>query len=213
MQNNKQQSVLDIIPFTGSIVDTRPEIIRLETNGKRGSIVLVRGNNLGNATITARCEEKQSEVVLSVIQPLMLDPSYTLFVLPGTVFNYKLYTKHNKQPYPLTIPSQAYIWESTDSSIASINNSGMVKTRELGNAKISVSMREMPESRTHGSVTVVNDVTLNLDLYQVEEGKETYKGMICTTYSFFPPFYHHQFLFLFLLFIHYFLMYSSSYLI
>lgn len=185
----KRQSILDIVPFTGSIVDTLPEILRLETNGKRGSVVLVRGANLGNTTVVARCDEKQAEVVMSVIQPLILEPSHSLVVLPGTVFNYALYTKHNKQLYPLTVPSQAYLWESTDSSIASVTNSGLVKTRELGNAKIGVSMREMPESRTRGSLTVINDVSLNLDLYQVEDNKEIYKRILSfllySSFSFF----------------------------
>lgn len=110
---------------------------------------IIKASSKENANIFAICE-------ITVHQPLQ-----SISIKPTTITLNAGETYENLQLtfYPANADNKAITWQSSDESIATVDNNGTVKAISGGEAKITVTSVENPEIKDVCTVTVIQPVT------------------------------------------------------
>ncbi|GAM18714.1 hypothetical protein SAMD00019534_018890 [Acytostelium subglobosum LB1] len=163
-------NIIQIVPFKDASRDTDPILISMEKEGLQSSQVLVQGIDTGRATVTARLLEsayssiEQSSVIISVLEPLQLNPSHLLYVIPGTQIPYLLQTEKRNQVETIPMPNPQYVWDSTNKKVGIIEQSGLFLATDIGKTEVNVQHKNMTENRAHAIVHVVTPSYLTLKI-------------------------------------------------
>ncbi len=123
---------------------------------------IIKASSKENANIFAICE-------ITVHQPLQ-----SISIKPTTITLNAGETYENLQLtfYPANADNKAVTWQSSDESIATVDNNGTVKAISGGEAKITVTSVENPEIKDVCTVTViqpVTDIALNKSALELTE--------------------------------------------
>ena len=168
-------NILKFVPFRDVSVDAPDSVYALEEQGKQSARVLVQAMDVGRVNLTAVLEDEsgvavtlKDSVVLSVYYPLVLDPSQTQYVLQGTSVQYTLQTQAKTGLVALPMPDPHYKWEAGNTSVVSVDETGLAKALKLGSAPISAVNMEMSGNRATGRLHVVLPAYVSLEVFLVE---------------------------------------------
>jgi hypothetical protein len=180
-------NLLQLLPIKGSHVDTSQIVLDMEANGKQSSFVVAQAKSTGKVVISARLVDLSAavtsgapgttpdtaspqaqmshSVVLSILEPLNLVPASMIHVAPYATLKYLLQTIERDSFRNISMPNPDYVWSTTNSEIATVDNSGIVSTHGvLGSSFIDVSFTAVDDNHAHGHITVVEPRTLDLTL-------------------------------------------------
>ncbi|KAJ1356187.1 hypothetical protein KIN20_013852 [Parelaphostrongylus tenuis] len=105
---------LRIVPFEQSTYEAPSEIMKLETNKKKGYVVLVEGILTGSATLTAKFAESPYSHIdahsldLTVVANLLLLPAHDLFVPVYAVVPFQVHIVKQSATEEIPMPSSDY---------------------------------------------------------------------------------------------------------
>ncbi|EGG22364.1 nucleoporin [Cavenderia fasciculata] len=155
-------TILQIVPFKDHKMTNNPVLLSMEQRGLQSSQVLVQGIDTGRAEITVKLTEqnykpvKPTSVVISVLEPLSLNPSQLLYVIPGTQIQYILQSEKRNQIEKINMPNSQYLWSTNNNKVGVVDNSGLFMAINFGKTDLTVQHVDMSENRAHTSIHVVN---------------------------------------------------------
>ncbi|XP_078433278.1 embryo defective 3012 isoform X2 [Wolffia australiana] len=147
----KETPLTDCGGFCGDL-DTQ---IRVEESGMGSDLYVVKGIEIGLETITARLCEIQyenvtDEIVLTVAEAMSLHPPSPVFLLVGSLIQYKLRIVHQNVPQVVDLPSPVHRWASSNSTVAQIDFAmGYARSLKLGTTNVIVE-----DTRVSGHVQI-----------------------------------------------------------
>jgi len=183
------QTILKFVRFRDSPIEVNEVVLRLETEGKQTSVVLVQGIDTGRVRVTSRLLHyvnpllqqlsgvsrssstltdttniPPASVIISVREPLLLQPTYPIYILPHTTVQYTLYTYTRDALRPLDVSAlQSYRWRTSNTSVAEVNTrTGLLWAKAFGFTHVIVQYVDLEESSAQGDVHVVDAMYLGL---------------------------------------------------
>ncbi|GMR53464.1 hypothetical protein PMAYCL1PPCAC_23659, partial [Pristionchus mayeri] len=145
-----------IVPFSASEWEGKPEVMELESEGKKGHSVLVEGVTTGWSILTAKLAQPFFKTVTShslevvVVANLQLLPSYTLYVPVHTVIPFQVDIIRQQTAHRVSMPSNQYHLRVEDSSICSLDTySSSVTALKKGTTEITLLSHNV-ESKLEG---------------------------------------------------------------
>ncbi|VDP49551.1 unnamed protein product [Heligmosomoides polygyrus] len=132
---------LRIVPFEQSTYEAPPEIMALESNKKKGYVILVEGVLTGSATLTARFAEPHFDVIkahsleLTVVANLLLLPAHDLYLPVHSVVPFQVQIVRQSSTEVVPMPSASYYLKVDSDTICSLD-------------KMSSSIRALTRGRT-----------------------------------------------------------------
>jgi nuclear pore complex protein Nup210 len=183
--SSSSQSILKFVRFRESPIEVNDVVLRLEAEGKKTSVVLVQGIDTGKVCVTSRLLHyinphlQQSSdasvlgdvsnippasVVISVREPLLLQPAYPIYILPHTTVQYTLYTYTRDALRPLdAFALQSYRWHTSNVTVAEVNSlTGLLRAKTLGFTHVIVQYVDLEESSAQSDVHVVDAAYLDI---------------------------------------------------
>lgn len=148
-------------------IDTR---IELEEKGLGSDLYVVRGISVGQERVSVNLFEPQledlgDEIVLTVAEPMSLEPHSPLYILVGTQVQYTLKTLRYKMPSDIRLPSPYHHWSVSNASVAEVDPSmGKVFSRNIGNTIVVVEDIRVKGHQQISSLFVTIPFTLQLHL-------------------------------------------------
>ncbi len=179
-------NVMKFLPFRDVSVDAPASVYELEEQGKQSSQVLVQAMDVGRVNLTAVLEDAPEghpladSVVLSVYYPLLLEPSRAQYVLVGSSIQYVLQTQAKTGLMALPMPDPHYKWETSNTTVASVDGNGLVIARNLGRAQISAINMEMAGNRATGRLHVVYPAYVSLEVFLADGNSSDSAGTSST---------------------------------
>ncbi|XP_014675942.1 PREDICTED: nuclear pore membrane glycoprotein 210-like [Priapulus caudatus] len=136
-------SVLRVLTFEESPYETPHYIDMLERQGLQGHMCLVEGIKTGSAKVTVKLRHpaykavNASTVALIVVANLMLNPAHDVYLLQHTSVAYRVELIKQGRAHEISMPSQQYYLELTDTSIGSLEvDTSTVTGLKYGNTEI-----------------------------------------------------------------------------
>jgi hypothetical protein len=167
--------VLKMVRFRESSIEVGETLLRLEDEGKQSSLVLVQGLNTGRARVSSRLTKylnpflaapvPTAQVTIAVREPLLLAPSTTIWVLPGTQIQYTLMSYAKETLKPLD-PSTAglYLWTTSQNSVAEVSQQGLVTAKQVGMTRVTAQYVDLEDNNAWSELVVVLPAYLALKI-------------------------------------------------
>ncbi|XP_039138500.1 nuclear pore complex protein GP210 isoform X1 [Dioscorea cayenensis subsp. rotundata] len=136
----KETPLSDCHGFCGEL-ETR---IKLEDSGLGSDLYVVKGVEIGQELISASLREPQLEhvedkIVLTVAEPMFIDPPSPVFVTIGAVVNYQLWVIRLNNLRVIDFPSKYHRWSVVNSSVAQVDREmAIASALNLGNTNVVV---------------------------------------------------------------------------
>ncbi|RWS16815.1 nuclear pore membrane glycoprotein 210-like protein [Dinothrombium tinctorium] len=125
--SNGVTSNLRFRKFADSPYEVPSSIKYWESRESHGHKVLIQGIKTGASYVRARIVDQEyknippSEIVLVVIANLVLVPSQDVFLIPASTIKYGVNMIKGGQTHKISIPSEQYYFELSDTNVASLN--------------------------------------------------------------------------------------------
>ncbi|KAL5267879.1 hypothetical protein ACHWQZ_G004806 [Mnemiopsis leidyi] len=135
-------NVLKNILYSDSSYLTPPTIGILESQGKQGDKILVQGINTGVAWVKARLAHPaykgvaEVSVRVVVIENLLLNPPYDVWMLPLTQIRYKAERRQHGRKTDIKFPSEQYSLKLSNTTIGEISDDTTVTSLMLGDSDV-----------------------------------------------------------------------------
>ncbi|KAF2071451.1 hypothetical protein CYY_007225 [Polysphondylium violaceum] len=164
-------NIIQIVPFRGFPLDD--VALKMEQEGLQTSFVLVQGVDTGRTEVTTKLTDTtysniQHSTTLSILEPLQLNPSYLLYVTPGTQIQYSLLTKKRTILENIPLPNPNYIWSSSNPKTGVVENSGLFMALDYGKTDLRVQHRNMSDNKVQALVNVVKPSYLALKIEPIK---------------------------------------------
>ncbi|EGC32478.1 hypothetical protein DICPUDRAFT_155557 [Dictyostelium purpureum] len=164
-------NIIQIVPFRGFPLDD--VALKMEQEGLQTSFVLVQGVDTGSTQITTKLTDSNfaqisHSTTISILEPLQLNPSYLLYVIPGTQIQYQLLTKKRTVLENIPLPNPNYIWSSSNPKVGNIDNSGNFMALDLGRTDLKVQHKKMMENKVQAFVNVVHPSYLAIKIEPIK---------------------------------------------
>ncbi|KAK6928386.1 hypothetical protein RJ641_006977 [Dillenia turbinata] len=100
--------------------------IKLEEAGVFSDLFVVKGTGIGHEIVSVHLHEPKFEymadkIVLTVVEPISIDPPSPVFVLKGATVNYSLKVLRENVPQAIKLPSPYHRWSVMNSSVAQVD--------------------------------------------------------------------------------------------
>ncbi|KAL7717565.1 Nuclear pore protein [Entamoeba marina] len=168
-------------------IKTSKSILDLEERGLETSKIIVKGLELGKAEMSAQLltePQKNSSVVLTVLQMLVLIPEHDVYVLPNTEVMYEVHTtKRNELGPIIKMPNANYNWSSTSLNTVTVQSNGLATAVKKGTSTIAVMYIGTPESKQKRNIHVVHAHKIRL---RWKEIRTTWQWVSGRTYEVTP---------------------------
>ncbi|KAM9969774.1 hypothetical protein ACTFIR_001611 [Dictyostelium discoideum] len=166
-------NIIQIVPFRGFPLDD--VALKMEQESLQTSFVLVQGVDTGRTEINTKLTEPtykdiQHSTTISILEPLQLNPSYLLYVIPGTQIQYQLLTKKRNILENIPLPNPNYIWSSSNSKVGKVDNSGNFMALDLGRTDLKVQHKNMSDNKVQAFVNVVHPSYLAIKIEPLKSG-------------------------------------------
>lgn len=140
-------------------------------NHSQTHLIIAKGKKIGKGTVTVIFDETFSKgnieksVKFYVLDKLNIFPSPFLRVLKGSYIQYSL--KRNIEGRFEDLESINYDWSLTNTSIAEINQKGLLRALELGSSHIVVKDKSFDLNEVRGALTVSKPYYLKFKVEQI----------------------------------------------
>lgn len=162
-------SLLKFVPFSSSSVEPSNVLLRMDSEGKRSSAVLVKGVGVGKVNVSARIMDLVPEtqlagtsVSLSILEPLELDPLDDVYLTVGATLQFLLKTRKQEGLSTIPMPDPQYEWRSYSTEIADVDDKGEVTTLKLGRTSIEAQFKELSDNKATTNVFVVEPAYVDI---------------------------------------------------
>lgn len=124
---NQALSNLRFKKFSESSYKVLPDVEYWESRDAHGAMVLIQGTRTGASKVRAEIKDAAyksvapAEITLVVIANLLLIPSHNVFLIPHATIKYDIELIKSGEIHELTMPSDQYYLEITNSKVASLN--------------------------------------------------------------------------------------------
>jgi len=160
--NSDQDAYITLLPMKEADVVSSQSRLEMEQKKMQTDMILIEGLKTGTAKLTVRIVEPGYEnvepfiVFIHVQEPFEILPAYTIYMAPGTLLDYKLYTYYkNEAKKEISIPSENYSWTFDQTEYAKIDNSGRLTALKQGQGMITVSDNRIANNTISSLVHVV----------------------------------------------------------
>ncbi|XP_019637955.1 PREDICTED: nuclear pore membrane glycoprotein 210-like [Branchiostoma belcheri] len=155
-------TILRILRFADTSYAAPPDVLTLESAGKQGNVALVEGIKTGSAKVNIRLKDpiykdvSPAEVQLVVIDNLLLNPSYDVYLVQGQRIKYRVERFRQGKINEVAMPSPQYRFELQGSNIASLDrDTSTVTALAMGTTTITlydknIKLQEAPHHPTAG---------------------------------------------------------------
>ncbi|KAJ7521110.1 hypothetical protein O6H91_19G038600 [Diphasiastrum complanatum] len=142
----------------------------IDTQGFGSDLYVVQGVRAGQETVTAILEEPDMEelvdaITLTVAEPIFIEPTSPSHIIPGTKLKFRLLSIRHNTPSDVQLPSPHYEWLVTNSSVATVDNTGLLHGKDLGVTMVVVQDNRVPGHQQTSTVHVVTPSVIRLYLY------------------------------------------------
>ncbi|XP_078582959.1 nuclear pore membrane glycoprotein 210-like [Branchiostoma floridae x Branchiostoma japonicum] len=155
-------TILRILRFADTSYAAPPDVLTLESAGKQGNVALVEGIKTGSAKVNIQLKDpiykdvSPAEVQLVVIDNLLLNPSYDVYLVQGQRIKYRVERFRQGKINEVAMPSTQYRFELQGGNIASLDrDTSTVTALALGTTTITlydknIKLQEAPHHPTAG---------------------------------------------------------------
>uniref|UniRef100_A0A1D1XKT8 Nuclear pore membrane glycoprotein 210-like n=2 Tax=Anthurium amnicola TaxID=1678845 RepID=A0A1D1XKT8_9ARAE len=136
----KETPLTDCAGFCGDL-DTQ---IKLEDGGMGSDLYVVKGIEIGHEIVIVQLLEPQfdrmmDKIVLTVAEAMSLHPPSPVFVIIGSLIQYRLRIIRRNNPKAVDLPSPFHRWSVSNSTVAEVDSlMGFVRALNLGTTSINV---------------------------------------------------------------------------
>lgn len=150
------RNILRLSKFIDSEYAVSDSIRQLETIGLSGHKILIEGLKTGMANVQAKLidssykEKMKTPLVrLLVVANILLEPSYTVYLLPGSTVKYNVFLIKQTSIEKISLPSSQYYFESRDATTADLLeydvSGSTIIGNKIGSTEIVLTDRNMKE--------------------------------------------------------------------
>ncbi|XP_066264893.1 nuclear pore membrane glycoprotein 210-like [Branchiostoma lanceolatum] len=157
-------TILRILRFADTSYAAPPDVLTLESAGKQGNVALVEGIKTGSAKVNIRLKDpiykdvSPADVQLVVIDNLLLNPSYDVYLVQGQRIKYSVERFRQGKINEVAMPSPQYRFELQGGSykVASLDrDSSTVTALAMGTTTLTlydknIKLQEAPHNPTAG---------------------------------------------------------------
>ncbi|KAJ0969107.1 hypothetical protein J5N97_021984 [Dioscorea zingiberensis] len=149
--------------------------IKLEDSGVGSDLYVVKGVEIGQEVISVRMHEAQLEhvedkIILTVAEPMFIDPPSPVFVTIPAVVNYQLKVMRLNNLQGINLPSTYHRWSVTNSSVAQVDSAqGIASALNLGITNVIVEDTRLSGHVQLSSLHVVIPHKMNLYLLPITD--------------------------------------------
>ena len=144
------------------------------------SDLFLKGLRSGTTTLSVKIVEEGYEdvppafVTLTITEPFTIIPSYTVYLLPTSVYKFdlaKVSLKNNEvQYYKIDLPDSQYDWEVDDNDKSEISNDGFFKSKDKeGLVNILVRDTHIKNNTAEGAVKIVYPWVVDIEVVDVTD--------------------------------------------
>ncbi|MQM21249.1 hypothetical protein Taro_054286 [Colocasia esculenta] len=136
----KETPLTDCGGFCGDL-DTQ---IKLEDDGMGSDLYVIKGVEIGHEVVIAqllepRFEHVMDKIVLTVAEAMSLYPPSPIFVVIGSLIQYRLRIIRRNNPQAVDLPSPFHRWSVSNSTVAQVDSlMGLARALKLGTTIITV---------------------------------------------------------------------------
>eukprot|EP01080_Neovahlkampfia_damariscottae_P011326 gene11326-4138_t len=167
--------------------------LRQDLNGAKNGFstqsIIVVGLEVGRVMVSAKISDvfyshlESAAVPLSVLDKLELDPSRLLWVVPGAIIPYKLKKGVGQSLEVVSMPNEQFKWSVSNSEIAEIDNSGVLKANKIGQTDVIVQDTKFTLNEAKGIIFIVKPAKLKFKFKLITDYDPTIEEIVVPSCS------------------------------
>ena len=189
IEDNPQS--IRIIPIKEAHFKASKKKMEMERKRQMTDITLLKGIKTGQSKISVQLIEdgyenvNKAEIVLSVIEPFTLHPSYPIYILPNSEFMYGIMRiKADHRFTHVDLPTEDFVFLSSQDSLGTILNTGLFTSKQhLGSVTVKAQDTAIQTNTAEGLVNIVEPDQLEIEVYDITDkinryGIDDYAGVV-----------------------------------